>query len=262
MSNLKVNSKTSQLEFKRKHNALVDDVSPESFATKDLSVKSLVVLVGTDGIKIGDSFLLDDSGELTIKSKNNGKIYLNIGNTAKLVLQGSDFKPVTNDNIKLGTSSVKFKEVNSILVNADKLNVNNAYKEFTPSYYDTSGRTREGIYSKAFVTAGILYLVVCDKWKNETSSTIGQSNISITFVFDNDIGGKIYCYNGEKLSDNYTSQQRIAGITYGYGQWLNQNARSVMIKTGKNQLQITLSIPSLTAGEETFVEGRTFIGLL
>lgn len=39
--NLKVNAKSSILEFKRKHNKLVDDTSLENFKTKDLVVKTL-----------------------------------------------------------------------------------------------------------------------------------------------------------------------------------------------------------------------------
>ena len=122
-------------------------------------------------------------------------------------------------------------------------------------------RTLNLIYNKAFVSAGLLFIILNFTLKNETESSISASNVSFVFEVDEEVGDKIYCLDGEKLSDDYTTTKQISAFTCVYGQYLNNLATNSISKVAKNKIKIFVPVQTLSAGASEQFTGRQYLSL-
>ena len=143
-----------------------------------------------------------------------------------------------------------------------KLNTLEPYKTYDLTPSPTVGsRTFTNIYSKAIVSGGLLLLLANFRLANETEAIISAENISLILEVDDEIGDKIYCLNGEKLSDNYTSRQDIATMGVTSGIYLNSYNVRPISKIGKNKLEIVIYVPQLAVNDDIPFSGRQFLSL-
>ena len=80
---------------------------------------------------------------------------------------------------------------------------------FDVTPYALEGRTLTERYNKAILTSGLLLIVLNYVLKNETASAQAQANITFRVSVPEEVGDKIICFNGEKLSDPYVASQQI-----------------------------------------------------
>ena len=146
-------------------------------------------------------------------------------------------------------------------VRIKSLNLDEPYKSFDLTPVELSGRTLTVRYNKVIVSSGILFIIVNYVLKNETEETLPQANIVFSFDVPSEIGDKIICFNGEKVSDNFTSGQQIASFEVVYGQYLTNQANRGISKTAKNKIAITLLCPQQNAGVSEQFTGRQWLAL-
>lgn len=149
-------------------------------------------------------------------------------------------------------------------ITAKILEQTEANKIYLLSNPSLSGRTLTEIYNKAIVINNMLYIFANFKVTNETESDISSSSVSFDIEVDNEVGDKIYCLNGEKLSDDYTSNQPICPFysSNTSGNTFDTFSSRAISKVAKNVMRIYLLIPAMTPNAERLVSGRQFLCLL
>ena len=141
------------------------------------------------------------------------------------------------------------------------ISANSPVKEFELTIGSITGMTFEKRYAKAFVSGGILYIIASIVGTNNTEATITASSIDLTFEVDDEVGDKIICVNGEKLSAPYTSNVQICEILSSTGSNFNVvNSRKVD-KTAQNKIRLYLAGGNVSAGATEQFIGRQWIAL-
>lgn len=120
-------------------------------------------------------------------------------------------------------------------------------------------------YNKAFIINNILYVLVNGALHNPTEESIASGNISFDIVLPDEVGDKIFCLDGEKLSDDFTSQKIICTFCVGSSTSLGYidslTTRSIT-KSSKNTLRVNVNLGSMVAGSYRYISGRTFLSLI
>ena len=138
-----------------------------------------------------------------------------------------------------------------------------ANKVFDMSLYVSGSLTHTPRYEKAFVINNILYMVLSYVMTNETEATIGSTTMGFDFVVDSEVGDKIICTNGEKVSADFTANALVCGFPAFRGSILSSTNNGSIYKVAKNKLRIVMfTNQNINAGDSLEFEGRSFISLL
>ena len=158
-------------------------------------------------------------------------------------------------------SEKQLVETTQEILREGNFSVEKPQKSFDVEEGSTGGRTMDVIYNKVVVSGGILYVILNYVAKNETESTIASGNISFDAEVDDETAEKIYCLDGEKLSDPYTSQKQITNILSSKGPYLSSVSSNAISKVAKNRIRIFQTVSSLNAGTEEQQTARQFLTL-
>ena len=135
-------------------------------------------------------------------------------------------------------------------------------KEFDINFRQVpEGITMTKRYCKALVINNLLLICISCTATNTTEASISYPSPQLEIEVDEEVGDKIICVNGEKLSDSYTSDFIIGAITAFYGDNFTNNSSRKIDKVGKNKFRVFLAGTSVGAGATEQYFARQMLSL-
>lgn len=266
--NLKVNSKSSILEFKRKHNLLVDGVSANITVSNITSLNNEQL----NSLKCGDIVCKQDntgkhSYVVTYKKENVGICLsyfdASVVETVSYDYIGGNWVYNSTDISELG--DITPEEIVSALLGQDvvvkTLNQTQPNKSFNITPGGLYWFTHIAIYERAFILNNMLYIILSYTISNNDAETHGSEYALFNIEVDEETGNKIYCTDGTKLNTEGGNGKLISGFPAYRGAALSNYNGGDIRKAGKNILQVSIATQSINAGASTSFEGRNFISL-
>ena len=136
------------------------------------------------------------------------------------------------------------------------------YKSFDTSFIaPPTGIEMTERYCKVIVVNNILYIIGSFTATNTTESSIAFPSPAFEFEVDDEVGSKIICVNGEKVSDTYTAEAQICSIIVSYDNNFTSSASRKIVKTGKNKIKVYFAGGSIAAAGTEQYHGRQWISL-
>ena len=143
-----------------------------------------------------------------------------------------------------------------------KLKVEEAEYTFDLTPDNLGDRVWTNRYSKAFVSGGVMYIIVSGVISNPTEGAISAGTIRMILSnIPKEIGDKIICFNGDPVSGTEGSLPQICSFATHRGNTLSSETNGYIFRNAQNSMSITIGVGNLNAGADEQVEGRQFISL-